>query len=225
MSSSGGACCAPFAIIRQLRVKKYVFDFIVDFMSRTGYLGVFALMFAENIFPPLPSELIMPFAGFAAARGDLNIVLVVLTGTAGSILGTLPWYYAGAWLGRERLRCLAEKRGRWLAVSPEQLEKTSVWFDRHGRRAVFFGRLVPAVRSLISVPAGIMRMPVGPFVAYSAAGSLLWSSLLCGAGYLLQSNYTVVAKYLDPVSKGIAGLIVAAYVYQVLHYHHPKSSR
>ena len=216
--------CAGRKPFDKLRIKKNVFDFIVDFMSRTGYLGVFVLMFAENIFPPLPSELIMPFAGFAAARGDLNIVLVVLAGTAGSILGTLPWYFAGAWLGRERLRRLVEKRGRWLAISPEQLEKTSVWFDRHGRRAVFFGRLVPAVRSLISVPAGMARMPVGPFVAYSAAGSLLWSSLLCGAGFLLQSNYTLVGKYLDPVSKVIAGLILAAYVYQVLTYHNPKSS-
>ncbi len=167
----------------------------------------------------------MPFAGFAAARGDLNIVLVVLAGTTGSVLGALPWYFAGAWIGRERLRRLAEKRGRWLAISPEQLEKTSVWFDRHGRRAVFLGRLVPAVRTLISVPAGMIRMPVGPFVAYSAAGSLLWSSLLCGAGFLLQSNYAIVAKYLDPVSKGIVGLLLAVYVYQVLAYRKPKSSK
>ena len=195
-----------------------MFDFLVDFMSQTGYWGVFALMFAENVFPPIPSELIMPFAGFAAARGDLNIILVVLTGTAGSVLGALPWYYAGAWLGQARLRRIAEKRGRWLAVSVQEVDRASAWFDQHGRRAVLFGRLVPAVRTLISVPAGMTRMPVMPFIGWSAAGSLLWSSLLCGAGFLLQSNYTAVAAYLDPVAKVIVGSILAVYLYRVLFY-------
>ena len=208
-----------------LKQRAKVFDFIVDFMSRTGYWGVFLLMFVENVFPPIPSELIMPLAGFAAARGDLNVVGVVLTGTAGSVLGSLPWYCAGAWLGHERLSRLAAKRGRWLAVSPEEVEKASVWFDRHGRRAVLLGRLVPAVRTLVSVPAGMKRMPLLPFLLYSATGSLLWSGVLCGAGFLLQANYTAVAQYLDPVAKTIVGVIFATYLYRVLRYRHAEPSR
>lgn len=195
-----------------------MFEIIVDIVSRSGYLGIFLLMFLENLFPPIPSELIMPLAGFAAARGDLNITLVVAAGTAGSVVGALPWYYLGVLFGRERLKRIADKHGRWLTVSSGDIDVVSRWFERHGRSAIFFGRLVPAIRTLISVPAGIVRMPMLAFLAYSAAGSLIWTGLLAAAGFTLQAQYAVVAQYLDPVSKAIVGLIIVGYLYRLVRH-------
>lgn len=201
-----------------------MFEFIVDLVSRSGYIGVFLLMALENIFPPIPSEMIMPLAGFAAARGDMNIVIVILAGTAGSVLGALPWYYAGRIVGKDRLKRLAARHGRWMTVGPDDIEKALQTFQRHGHAAVFFGRLVPAIRTLISVPAGIAAMPMPAFLVYSSLGSLLWTALLAAAGYLLEANYAVVADYIDPVSKVVVGLVVAVYLYRLITYRsHPAS--
>ncbi len=195
-----------------------MFDYVVDLISSTGYLGIFFLMALENIFPPIPSEIIMPFAGFVASKGDLNLIGVLLAGTMGSVVGGLPWYCAGRWLGRERLERIATKHGRWLTVSAAEVEKSIKAFARHGRKAVFFGRVIPAIRTLVSVPAGISRMPLLTFIAYTVAGSLVWTSVLAGAGYLLQKNYSDVMGYVDPVSKAIVGLIALVYVYRVITY-------
>ncbi|MDB5770182.1 MAG: dedA2 [Burkholderia sp.] len=199
-----------------------MFDFIVQFMSQAGYFGVFALMALENIFPPIPSEMIMPLAGFAAARGDLNVVIVVIAGTAGSVIGALPWFFAGRLYGQARMKHLAGKHGRWLTVSPDDVDKALQTFERHGRKAVFFGRLIPAIRTLISVPAGIARMPMLPFLAYSTAGSLVWTSLLAAAGYVLKAQYTQVQHYLDPASKIVIGVIVALYIYRLVTHRRGK---
>ncbi|MFS0755526.1 DedA family protein [Noviherbaspirillum sp. 1P10PC] len=195
-----------------------MFDFIVRFITEHGYLAVFALMAAENIFPPIPSELIMPLAGFTAASGKLSLFAVLLAGTAGSVAGSAPWYYAGRLYGRKRLRALAGKHGRWLTVGPDDIDKALQAFERHGRKAVLFGRLVPAVRTLISVPAGIAAMSLPRYLAYSAIGSLIWSCLLAGAGYLLEAQYDTVARYLDPVSKAIVGFLTATYLYRLATY-------
>ena len=196
-----------------------MFEWTVDIVSRSGYPGIAFLMFLENVFPPMPSELIMPMAGFAAARGDLNLPLVVIAGTAGSMLGALPWYYAGKILGAERLKSWADRRGRWLTVSAKDVDAASSWFVRHGGTAVFLGRLVPAVRTLISVPAGIARMELVPFLALSAVGTLLWTGLLASAGYVLEAQYATVAEYIDPASKLIVAALVATYVYRFARYH------
>jgi membrane protein DedA with SNARE-associated domain len=193
-----------------------VFNLIVEWISQSGYVGIFLLMALENIFPPVPSEMIMPLAGFIAARGNLNVVGVLIAGTAGSILGALPWYYAGKIYGHERLKNLASRHGRWLTVSPEDIDRALQTFKRHGKKAIFFGRLIPAIRTLISVPAGIANMPLLPFLVYSIAGSIIWIGLLTAAGFILQANYQAVAKYLDPVTKGILGLIVAGYIYRLI---------
>lgn len=195
-----------------------MFEFIVDIVSRGGYGGVFLLMLAENLFPPIPSELIMPFAGFVAARGDLNIVLVVLVGTAGSVVGAIPWYYAGRLLGLERCKQLADRFGRLFTMSSRDVGEASGWFLRHGPAVVFFGRLIPAIRTLISIPAGITRMRLLPFFAFSAVGSLLWTSLLACAGYVLQGQYAEVAEYLEPGSKIVVGVVLAVYVYRLVTY-------
>jgi membrane protein DedA with SNARE-associated domain/uncharacterized membrane protein YkvA (DUF1232 family) len=193
-----------------------LFDWITQVVSDTGYLGIVALMLAENVFPPIPSELIMPLAGFVAAQGQLNPVLVVAAGALGSLLGALPWYYAGRWLGRERICALAARHGRWLTLDDQDVAKAIAWFERHGGVAVMVGRLVPAVRTLISVPAGLARMPLLPFLAWSAIGTVVWTAALTAAGYVLKSQYQLVGQYVDSASKIIIGLIALTYLYRVL---------
>lgn len=200
-----------------------MFEFITNLLETSGYLGVFALMALENVFPPIPSELIMPFAGFVAARGDLNVVGVLLAGTAGSIAGALPWYFAGKIYGKERLERFADKHARWMTVTHGEIEHAMEAFERHGRKVVLFGRLIPAIRTLISVPAGLACMPMAQFLLYSTIGSLVWTAILTGAGYVLESQYERVADYVDPVSKGILVLLVAWYVYRVITWKPSKA--
>lgn len=159
-----------------------------------------------------------PFAGFTAARGKLTILFVVLAGTAGSLLGALAWYYVGRCLGADRLKRFTARHGRWLTLSPREIDRADAWFDRHGAKAVALGRLIPAVRSLISVPAGVTRMPLARFLAWTALGTALWTLLLAGAGYLLQSRYGLVADYLNPLSNVVFGVLVLWYLYRVVTF-------
>jgi membrane protein DedA with SNARE-associated domain len=191
-----------------------MFEWIVETVEAWGYLGVFLLMLAENLFPPIPSELIMPLAGFVAARGDLSFTGVMIAGLLGTMAGALPWYYAGKLFGAARVKALAARFGRVMTVEPRDVDYAVSWFDRHGVKAVLFGRLVPTVRTLISVPAGIVRMNFGTFMLYSTIGSAAWIGLLTGAGYVLNANYTRVAEYIDPVSKIVVALVVLVYLYR-----------
>lgn len=193
-----------------------LFDWIAKIVSEGSYLGLIGLMFAENIFPPIPSELIMPLAGYVAARGELNPYLALLAGALGSVLGTLPWYYAGRWLGRERICALAARHGRWVTLDEKDMGKAIDWFGRHGGKAVLLGRCVPAVRTLISVPAGIARMPLRPFLIYSTTGTLVWTAALLVAGYALGSQYRAVGQYVDMASKVILSLIAVIYIWRVV---------
>ncbi len=198
-----------------------MFEFITEFLDKSGYLGVFALMALENIFPPIPSEMIMPFAGFVVARGDLNLVGVLLAGTAGSVAGALPWYYTARVYGCERLKHLAGRHARWLTVSRDDIDTALAAFKQHGRKTVLFGRLIPAVRTLISIPAGLGNMSLGQFLLYSSIGSLAWTGLLTAAGFLLENNYKDVAKYVDPVSKTVLGAMLAWYLYRLITWRAP----
>ena len=192
-------------------------DWITRF-EKMGSLGIALLMFAENVFPPIPSELIMPLAGFSAAQGQRNLVIVIVAGSIGSLLGALLWYYIGQKIGAKRLEQWARKHGRWLTLSPNEVEKACAWFNRHGGKAVFIGRLIPAVRTLISVPAGIAGMPLASFLLYSAAGTILWTALLGTAGYFLESQYEKVAHWMNPISNVVIGLIVLGYLYRVVRF-------
>lgn len=193
-----------------------MFEFIVNTIADAGYIGIFLLMLLENIIPPIPSELIMPLSGFVAARGKLDIVLVVIVGTAGSVIGALPWYFLGARLGEQRMYHLVDRYGRWLTLSRKNIDVASKWYKRHGWGATVAGRLIPALRTLISVPAGIIRMPILPFIACSTIGSLVWVALLSAVGYVLESQYEAVAQYMDAVSKAIIGLILCTYLYRII---------
>ena len=196
-----------------------MFDGIVAFLESSGPFGVALLMFLENVFPPIPSELVMPLAGFSAARGDGSLLVMIVAGTVGSVAGATLWYLLGLKLGGERLKRLARRHGRWITLSPDEIERAEAWFHRHGRVAVLAGRLFPAVRTLISVPAGIARMPLGPFLAYSTLGSAIWTALLAGAGFLLEGQYEKVSTWLNPVSNVVVIALVGWYAYRVATFH------
>src|SRR5690606_14672747 len=149
-----------------------MFDWITGFLEESGYFGIFLLMALENIFPPIPSELIMPLAGYNAARGEINPIGAVAAGTIGSIVGALPWYILGRVFGYRRLRQLAGKHGRWVTVSPDDLDKARKWFERHCGKMVLLGRLVPTFRTLISIPAGVAEMNFGRFILLTAIGTV-----------------------------------------------------
>lgn len=195
-----------------------MFDWVTGLVQQTGYLGVALLMLLENVFPPIPSELIMPLAGFTAARGELNILLVVLAGTVGSVLGALFWYYIGLWVGIDRLKRWAARHGRWLTMAPHEVDTATDAFRRHCGTAVLVGRLIPAVRTLISVPAGVAGMGLTKFLLYSTVGTALWTSFLAGAGYLLEGQYEQVQAYVNPVSNVIFGAILLWYLYRVITF-------
>ncbi|WP_420595505.1 DedA family protein [Deinococcus sp.] len=186
-------------------------DWMLGVMNSLGYLGIVLLMIVENLFPPIPSEVILPAAGFAAARGDLSLAGVVLAGAVGSVLGTLPLYYVGRYFSEDKLVAWADKHGKWLALSGDDIHKADDWFDKHGPKAVLFGRMVPGIRSLLSLPAGMSEMPLAQFLIYSFLGSGLWAGLLAYAGYLLGDNYEAVAGWVGPVGTAVVvGLIVFA---------------
>ncbi|MDL2344584.1 DedA family protein [Deinococcus sp. MIMF12] len=187
-------------------------DWVQGLMDSMGYLGILLLMILENLFPPIPSELIMPSAGFAAARGEMSLPIVILMGVLGSVLGTLPLYYIGRAFGEERLVAWADKYGKWLTLSGKDIRKADDWFDKHGTKAVLFGRMVPGIRSLLSLPAGMSEMPMPKFLIYSAIGSGLWATALATAGYVLGENYDRVEQYISPVSKIVLAVVVVAAV-------------
>jgi membrane protein DedA with SNARE-associated domain len=176
-------------------------EWITQTIEQLGYVGIALLMFLENLFPPIPSELIMPLAGFTVAKGEMNFLVAVIAGVVGTILGAFPWYYAGRILDEPRLERLANRYGKWITVSSTDIRKANKWFDRYGAKAVFLCRLVPGVRTLISLPAGINNMPLLPFALYSTLGTTLWILLLTTAGYKLGENYDLVDEYIGPVSK------------------------
>ncbi len=195
-----------------------MFAWVLGVVEGGGYIGIFFLMILENIFPPIPSEAIIPLAGFLAAEGRLDITLVILVSTLGTLVGCLFWYAVGRAVGLERIKWFCEKYGRITTLSPQEVDTAQVWFTKYGAAAVFFGRLIPGVRTLISIPAGIAGMPLLPFLFYSTLGSIPWILILAALGYVLQSNYAQVEAYLDPVSTIVLGLIVLYYLYRVITY-------
>ena len=182
-------------------MSELLLEWIPNVMNQLGYFGIALLMFLENLFPPIPSELIMPLAGFTVAKGDMGFVPAVVAGVVGTVLGAYPWYYIGKFVSEERLEHLADKYGKWLGLGASDIHKANNWFNKHGAKAVFFCRLVPGVRTLISLPAGINDMALLPFTLYSTLGTTLWVGFLTAAGYKLGDHYDLVDEYLGPVSK------------------------
>jgi membrane protein DedA with SNARE-associated domain len=200
-----------------------VFDFLGDWVTGViealGYVGLTALVALENVFPPIPSEVILPLAGFLTGQGRFSFPLVLLATTAGSILGALVLYGIGAAAGQRRVRRLVERYGRWALLTPEDLTRAEAWFDRYGPIAVFTGRLVPVVRSLVSIPAGYRRMPLGQFALLTGFGSALWNGALVVLGWALGENWHLIEEYvgwLQYVVIAAAALLIARFVWQRL---------
>lgn len=175
-----------------------------------GYGSIFVAMFLENLFPPIPSELIMPLGGFYVQQGQLQFVPVVLAGLGGTVLGAFPWYGIGRLVNEERLERWLAHRGRWLGISPDDLARSRRWLSRYGSAFVFWGRLVPGIRTLVSVPAGVEMIPMLPFLIWTTAGSLIWTVLLAAAGLALGKSYSRVELWIEPVSRVIKVLLVIA---------------
>jgi len=174
-------------------------DGLLRLVEGIGEVGVGMLVALENLFPPIPSEVILPFAGFQAERGELNLVLAWVAATVGALAGALVLYGLGAWVGSERLHELAGKR--WFVVlSQKDYERGERVFERHGAKFVLFGRCVPLVRSVVSVPAGVARMPLVQFCAYTVVGSAVWNAIFIGAGYQLGQNYERVEGWVKPLT-------------------------
>jgi membrane protein DedA with SNARE-associated domain len=182
---------------------------VTDTVAAGGYAGVFLLMFLENLFPPIPSELIMPLAGFAAARDQLSLTGAIIAGLAGTIVGNAFWYEAARWFGRERTRALTLRFGRWMGVVEDDLDRAEATMRRYGPWAVLIGRVIPAVRTVISIPAGLIAMPRALFYGLTTIGSTVWIGALAIAGYVLEDRFGVVEGWLDPLGKVVLVVIAA----------------
>lgn len=185
-------------------------------METMGYPGIALLMFLENVFPPIPSELIMPAAGFTAAEGHLTLWGVILSGAAGSVLGQLPLYYLGRALGLQRIKRFADRHGRWLMLNATNIERADGWFNRHGWLAIFVCRVIPGLRSYISIPAGVARMNLIGFLLWTTLGTALWTAVLAVLGLWLGQHYEQVSQFLGPISTIVGvGVVVAIIVWIV----------
>jgi membrane protein DedA with SNARE-associated domain len=190
-------------------------DWVVRLIEQSGYLGVGFLMFLETLFPPIPSEVIMPVAGVAVAKGRMSYGLTVAAGTAGARRGNILWYLAARALGHDRLRPVIRRYGKWLTIDWKDVERVHRWFDEHGMALVMLGRLVPTIRSIISIPAGLLDMRFRSFVVASTIGTTLWTAMLATAGYRLQEKFDRVGDVIGPVSNVVIGLIVIVYVWRL----------
>ncbi|HUE79046.1 MAG TPA: DedA family protein [Sphingomicrobium sp.] len=197
-------------------------DWVVRMIEQSGYLGVAFLMFLETIFPPIPSEVIMSIAGMAAAKGELAFIPVVASGTAGAMLGNTVWYLAARALGVHRLKPLISRYGRWLTITWPEVERAERWFARHGTFFVFFGRLLPTVRSLVSVPAGLLQMRFKSFFIASLLGTGIWTTILAGAGYKLQENVTEIERMIGPASNAILVVLAGGYLWRLWTHREPE---
>lgn len=195
-----------------------MFEWISNTMNSLGAVGVGMLMLLENFIPPLPSEFIMPLAGFLSQHDGIGFWNVVIAGAVGSLLGAVGWYWVGRSTDERRFRSWVEEHGRWLTLNCDDLDRAMDWFARRGGATLVIGRLIPGVRTFVSIPAGFAGTPFVPFLLYSAAGTVLWTGALAFAGRMLGSQYDKVSAYLEPVSWIGLAAIVAWYLYRVMRW-------
>jgi len=190
-------------------------DWVVRLIEQSGYLGGPRLMILKTVFPPIPSEVIMPVAGMAAAQGKMSFTLAVASGTAGAMLGNVVWYLAARALGHDRLKPIIQRHGKWLTLGWHEVERAHRWFDAHGVAFVSLGRLIPTVRSLVSIPAGLLDMRFRNFMIASTIGTAVWTAILTGAGYKLQENFRDIGKIIGPMSNAVLIILVVIYVWRL----------
>ena len=192
---------------------------VQDVIESLGYLGVAILVVVENLFPPIPSEIVLPFAGFVAQRGDASVVVMILAATVGSVVGALVLYFISSAIGPDRLRQFVVRFGKWFGVKESDLTRAEEWFDRRSTTAVLVGRCVPLIRSIVSIPAGFRRMKIVPFALYTFIGSALWNIVLIGAGAILGDNGDAVGDYVgifQYVVIAVIGLALVRFVFTVI---------
>ena len=183
-----------------------------------AYLVIGFAMFLENIIPPIPSEIIMPLGGFFVYQGDLNFYILILFGLIGTVLGALPWYYLGRFLNEKKLAKVVESKGKFLGITSKDFNKSKLWFDKYGVSLVFWGRLIPGIRTLISVPAGIELMPLRKFLVWTTLGSLIWVVLLSLSGYIFGENYKIIEIYVENLKVFIKPLLLIISIFFILKY-------
>jgi membrane protein DedA with SNARE-associated domain len=193
-------------------------DWIIRLVDQGGYWGVALLMFLETVFPPVPSEVIMTVAGVSASRGNMTLSGVVGAGTAGAMLGNYLWFWLAIKFGSERLHRFADRYGRWLTLNWKEIERGQELFRKHGSIIVLVARMLPTLRSLISIPAGIFGMSHRRFLLFSTIGTAGWSAALAGAGYALGSQFEDVEKILGPLSTAVIVLIVLGYFWRLIRW-------
>lgn len=195
-------------------------EWITSFVHSTGYFGIAVLMFVETLFPPIPSELILPFAGFTAGQGQVSLLGIILVSTLGSMVGTLVLFSIAKLLHAEHIESFIDKRGRYVGVSKKDFHRAQAWFDRNSYMAIFLCRLIPGIRSLISIPAGVRRMDLLRFTGISLLGTAVWNTLLTIGGYVLGENYHVIESKIGPIGKlvllGIFLVVAAVLAYRMV---------
>ncbi len=191
-------------------------SWIIDLVNGAGYWGVALLMLLETVFPPVPSEVIMTVAGLSASRGNMSLSGAIAAGTAGAMLGNWMWYWLAVKFGEKRLKPFIDKHSRWLTLDWNEVERGHSLFKKHGSIIVLVARMLPTLRSLISIPAGVFGMSLRRFLIFSTIGTAGWSAALAGAGYFLGSQFDQVEKILGPMSTAIVALIVLTYVWRLI---------
>ena len=202
-----------------------IFNSIPELISKTveensnfAYLIIGFAMFLENIIPPIPSEIIMPLGGYFVYQGSLNFYILIIFGSAGTLLGSFPWYFLGKALNEQKISRFLEKRGKFLGITSKDLSKSRLWFDKYGTLLVFWGRLIPGIRTLISVPAGIELMPIRTFFLWTSLGTIIWVTILTYAGYVFGENYQNISLYLDDFKVFLKPLFIFFIIYVTIKF-------
>lgn len=198
-------------------------QFILHIIEQFGYFGVFFLILLENVFPPIPSEVILLFSGFFSSYTSLSVFYMILASTLGSFLGAIILYYIGKIFNKERLKKIVNGRlGKILFLKENDIDKADEWFDNKGNKSVFFCRFVPIVRSLISIPAGMSEMPMGKFIIYTICGSMIWNTVLICLGFRLGSNWEYVLTILDKYQIVVIVILVIIFGYVIIKFYRKK---
>lgn len=188
-------------------------EWIINIMEQLGYLGIALLMFLDNVFPPIPSEVIMPSAGFTAAQGQLSLIGVIVAGSLGSLIAAAALYWIGRKISHDALFRWVNQYGKYLFIKADDVKKALDWFEKYGHRVVFFGRMIPAVRSLISIPAGMSHMPFWKFMTYSMLGTVIWTTFLATVGYYFGNNTALMQQIFSNVGYMIVAIVALFVVY------------
>jgi len=190
----------------------------VETNSTVAYFTICIAMFLENIIPPIPSEIIMPLGGFFVYQQKLNFFILIFWGLFGTIAGSIPWYYLGKLVNEKRISNFLDTRGKFIGITSKDLAKSKMWFDKYGVSLVFWGRLIPGVRTLISVPAGMELMPFKKFLIWTTLGSLIWVALLTYAGFLFGENYQIIETYLEQIKYYVKPILILLVAYFLIKF-------